>query len=110
MDKETAELIQTLIPFHTVEEIIDEYYRMWLMPDAYLLDDYLALVKTIPNPPLLPQVMKDCPPIVRNLRTDEKYLAWERVHGLKIEILEWVLNRRGVFPRVLVRSSHGSHV
>ena len=88
---------------HTAEEIIEEYYRMWLMPDKYLLDDYLALVKTIPTLPLLPQVMRDSPPIVRNLRTDEKYLAWERVHGLKIEVLEWVLNRRGVFPRVLVR-------
>lgn len=103
MDRQIAELIQALIPFHTVDEIIEEYYRVWLMPDAYLMDDYLALVKTIPAPPMLPQVMKDAPPIIRNLRTDEKYIQWERVHGLQIEILEWILNRRGAFPRVLVR-------
>ena len=97
MNNDNAELIQSLIPFVTVEEILDEHNSIWLLPNSTLIAEYQYLKCTIPKMPLLPE-MRGKLPVIRNLRDDAQYIQWELKNGKRFEVIEWEINRRNIYP------------
>lgn len=97
MTEDEAEIIQALIPFVTVHDIMHTHQWVSELPTNYLLADFNRLTKSIPPMPLIP-FLKGVPPVIRNLRTDEGYKAWEIKNGLIYECLEFEVNRRNLFP------------
>ena len=102
MTEDEAEIIQALIPWVTVQDILATHEWVWKLTDKYLLDDFARLQKSIPQMPLIP-FMNGTLPVIRNLRTDSAYVKWERQNGLIYEVLEFEVNRRHLFLPVVSR-------